>query len=56
MRRIRQIYVLLLMTSLVLLAGCMDGGGGFPLDQMVRHPLIQVIIGVIVLWIVFRRR
>lgn len=53
MRKLKYLWLLLPL----ILSGCTTGGGGigdFPIDQLVKNPLIQIIIGVIVLWIVFR--
>lgn len=50
MKRIKYLFLLL---PIVLLPGCM-GGGEFPLDRMIANPIIQVMIGIIVLWLVFK--
>lgn len=49
----KKIKYLLLLLPIVLLPGCM-GGGEFPLDRMVANPIIQVMIGIVVLWLVFK--
>ena len=49
----KALKVFLVLSPSIFLSGCMGGGGN--IDQLVKNPVIQVIIGVIVLWIVFKQ-
>lgn len=52
-RKLKFLWILILL-PLLALSGCMGGGGGGDIDQVLKNPLIQIMIGIIVLWLVFR--
>ena len=53
MKRVKYTIPLLL-TALTLVGCSSQGGGGLDIVQLVKNPVVGVIIGIIILWFVFK--
>lgn len=52
-QRLKYLPILFLLAPLFL-GGCTNNGGGIDLVQLTKNPIVQVIIGLVVLWFVFK--
>jgi len=50
------ILLCLLPIPIIVLVSCMGGGegGGLDIVQLVKNPVVQVLIFIVVLWLVFK--
>lgn len=52
-----KVYLILFLAGfLILLTGCIGGGGGgMDFNAYLKNPVIQVMIGIVILWALFRQ-